>query len=97
VGSIVATVLWLAGSLLFSIYIDNFGKVGKTYGSFAAVVTLMLWLFLTAYVILIGAEINAESESQTAEDSTEAPDEPMGQRGAYHADHVAGGEEVGRP
>ncbi len=91
IGSIAATLLWLVGSILFSVYIENFAKFGKTYGSFSAVVTLMLWLFLTAYIILLGAEINSESEHQTARDSTQGPDEPIGQRGAYHADHVADG------
>lgn len=92
-GALVSTVLWLAGSALFSLYIENFNSVSKTYGPFTAVVTLMLWLFLTAYIILLGAEINSESEMQTERDSTHGPSEPMGQRGAYAADHVVGGEE----
>ncbi len=88
-GSLVAALLWLIGSALFSVYIDNFGSMSKTYGPFAAVVTLMLWLFLTAYIVLLGAEINSESELQTRRDSTKGPSEPMGSRGAYVADHVA--------
>jgi membrane protein len=56
-------------------------------------VVLMLWFFLTAYAILLGAEINSESEYQTARDSTVGPEKPMGSRGAYHADHVVGGED----
>ncbi len=89
-GSIVATLLWLGGSMLFSLYVDNFGNFDNTYGSFAAIVVLMLWFFLTAFIILLGGEINSETEHQTATDTTVGPDEPMGQRGAFHADHVAG-------
>ena len=89
-GSVIATMLWLAGSFLFSWYVDNFGKFGNTYGSFAAIIILMLWFWLTAFIVLLGAEINSEMEHQTGVDTTTGPDEPMGQRGAYHADHVAG-------
>ena len=61
-GAVIATFLWLAGSILFSYYISNFGNYDKMYGSFAAVIILMLWFFITAYVILLGAEINSEIE-----------------------------------
>lgn len=88
-GAGVATVLWLAGSLLFSWYVSNFGSYSSTYGSFAAVIILLLWLFLTAFIILIGAEINAEMEHQTLRDSTVGQTKPRGERGAWHADHVA--------
>lgn len=88
-GSVIATLLWLAGSLLFTLYVNNFGSFDETYGSFAAVIILMLWFFLTAFVILLGAEINSEMEHQTRKDTTVGKDKPMGQRGAYHADHVA--------
>lgn len=88
VGAITATVLWLIGSVLFSIYVENFGSMSKTYGPFAAVVTLMLWLFLSAFIVLLGGEINSESEHQTRKDSTEGHADPMGQRDAYHADRV---------
>lgn len=91
-GSVVATVLWLLGSLLFTLYVNQFGNFDATYGSVAAVIILMLWFFLTAFIILLGAEINSELEHQTAYDSTTGPDEPMGQRGAWHADHVADSE-----
>jgi membrane protein len=89
-GAIIATVLWLAGSLLFSLFVNNFGRLDETYGSFAAVITLMLWFFLTAYIVLLGAEVNSEMEHQTRRDTTTGEDKPMGQRGGYHADHVAG-------
>lgn len=89
-GSLVATLLWLLGSLGFGWYIESFGNMSKTYGGVAAIVVLMLWFFITAFAILLGAEINAESEHQTTRDSTIGPERPLGQRGAWHADHVAG-------
>lgn len=89
-GAVIATLLWLGGSALFSLYVDNFGSYAKTYGSLASVVILMLWFYLTVFIVLLGAEINSEMEHQTATDTTTGPDEPMGERGAFHADHVAG-------
>lgn len=86
VGAVVGTVLWLAGSAVFALYANRFGTFNETYGSLSAVVVLLLWLFLTAYAILLGAEINSEMESQTARDSTEGPRRPMGERGAHAAD-----------
>lgn len=85
-GSVTATVLWIIASGLFAFYVANFGKYDETYGSVGAVVILMMWLYLTVYVILLGAELNAELEHQTAKDSTEQAPKPMGQRGAYVAD-----------
>lgn len=88
-GAVIATLLWLLASFLFSWYMNNFGSFDKMYGSFAAVVMLMLWFFLTGFFILLGAEINAELEHQTREDTTTGTDQPLGERGAYYADHVA--------
>ena len=85
-GAIVAAVTWVIGSLLFSLYTANFGKYNQTYGSLGAVVILLLWLFLTSLVVILGAEINAELERQTARDTTEGRDEPMGARNATAAD-----------
>ena len=87
-GSIVATVLWLIGSGLFSLYAANFGKYEDTYGALGGVVVVMLWLFLTAYVIVLGAELNAESERQTAQDTTTGRRRPLGAREAAAADTV---------
>jgi len=87
-GAIVATVVWVIGSALFSFYAANFGKYNETYGSLGAVVVVMLWLFLTGFAIIFGAEINAELERQTARDTTEGPEQPMGERGAEPADTV---------
>lgn len=89
VGSAIAAIIWLAGSGAFSYFVANFGNYDKTYGSVAAVVILMLWLYLTSFVVLLGAEINSEVELQTAMDTTTGEPKPMGRRGAYHADHVA--------
>lgn len=85
-GAAIATVLWLGGSALFSLYVADFGSYDKTYGSIAAVVVLMMWLYVSSFAVLIGAEINAETEHQTACDSTTGPPEPMGRRGAVMAD-----------
>lgn len=71
-GAALATLLWLIGSALFSLYVTRFGDYNKTYGSMGAVVILMTWLLLTAYVVLIGAEINSEMERQAGSD----PDSP---------------------
>lgn len=89
VGSLVAASIWIVASLGFSFFVANFANYDKTYGSLAAVVVLMLWLFLSCFVVLLGAEINSEMELQTAEDTTVGKDRPMGERDAYHADHVA--------
>jgi membrane protein len=88
-GSLVATALWIVGSILFSLYVNNFGSYNKTYGTIAGVVVLMLWLYLTSYIVLLGAEINAESERQTLQDTTRGEPAEMGERGAAAADEVA--------
>ncbi|WBQ08293.1 YihY/virulence factor BrkB family protein [Kribbella sp. CA-293567] len=87
-GAMVATVIWLVASIGFSIYVETFGNYAKTYGSLAAVVILMLWLWLTAYAVLLGAEINAEAEQQTAKDTTKGEPRPLGERNAVKADSV---------
>jgi membrane protein len=85
-GAVGAAALWVIGSLVFSLYTANFAKYNETYGSLGAVVVLLLWLFLTALVVILGAEINCELERQTAKDSTEGPPQPMGARRAVAAD-----------
>jgi membrane protein len=85
-GALVALVLWLLGSIGFSWYVDNFGKYNQTYGALAAVIILLLWLFLSAFAVLLGAEFDAESERQTARDTTTGPERPLGQRDAEVAD-----------
>jgi membrane protein len=88
-GAIIATVLWVLGSGLFSLYVNNFGSYNKTYGTLAGIIVFLLWLYLTSYIILLGAEINAEAEKQTAADTTVGDPVPMGQRRAVAADTVA--------
>lgn len=87
-GSAAATVLWLAASALFSWYAANFGTFNQTYGSLGAVVGFMTWLWISAIVILLGAELNAEMEHQTARDTTAGRPKPLGVRGAEMADTV---------
>jgi membrane protein len=85
-GAAVATVLWILGSIAFSVYVSNFGSYDKTYGSLGGVVVLLTWLYLTAFFALLGAMINAQSERQTRRDSTIGPPKPMGMREAWAAD-----------
>jgi membrane protein len=87
-GAVGATVLWIIGSLLFSWYVSNFGSYNETYGSLAAVVVLMLWFWVSALIVLLGAEWNAETEHQTGTDTTTGDERPLGERGAYVADTV---------
>ena len=85
-GAIVATVLWLAASAAFSIYTANFGRYNETYGALGAIVVVMLWLWIGALAVIIGAEMNGEMERQTAADTTEGRGKPLGKRDAYVAD-----------
>ena len=87
-GSVVASILWLAGSYLLSIYLENFANYDAVYGTLGAAVGLMMWLWLSAIAVLFGAELNAEIEHQTARDTTIGPPKPLGTRGATMADTV---------
>lgn len=91
-GAVVATVLWLLGSVAFSVYVTHFNSYDKTYGSLGGVVIMLTWLYLSAFVALFGAIINAQSERQTVADSTVGGPKPLGARRAYAADTV--GEET---
>jgi len=88
VGSVSAAILWLAGSALLSWYLANVADYDATYGSLGAAIGLMMWLWLSAIVILLGAELNSEIEHQTARDSTVGTEKPLGRRGAVMADTV---------
>jgi membrane protein len=85
-GAALATVLWILGSLGLSAYVENFGAFHETYGALGAVAILLLWFFLSAFVVLLGAEVNAEAERQTRKDSTTGQPQQMGDRGAFAAD-----------
>jgi len=88
VGSVFAAVTWLVGSALFSWYLSNFANYDATYGSLGTGIGLMMWLWISVIVVLVGGEINAELEHQTAEDTTTPPEKPLGERGATMADTV---------
>jgi membrane protein len=88
-GSLCATLLWLLASVLFSFYVQHLASYDATYGPLGAVVGVMMWFYVSALAVMVGAELNAELELQTVHDSTEAPEKPIGERGAYVADHVA--------
>lgn len=88
-GGGVAAVLWVLGSIGFSYYVSHFGTYNKTYGSLGAVVGFMTWLWLSATIVLVGAEVNAEMEHQTERDTTTGPETAPGHRGATKADQVA--------
>jgi membrane protein len=87
-GSAFAAVSWLAASALFSWYAASFGSFNKTYGSLGAVIGFMTWMWLSVIVILMGAKLNAETEHQTASESTVGEPKPLGRRGAKMADTV---------
>ena len=84
--------MWLLATLGFGFYASRFGDYNATYGSLGAVVVLLLWLYVSAYAILLGAELNAETERQTSIDSTVGRPKPMGQRGATVADMLPPGK-----
>lgn len=85
-GALVATALWIAGSIGFSVYVANFASYDETYGTLGGVVVLLTWLYLSAFCVLAGAEINAQSERQTRQDTTKGEPRPMGERDAHAAD-----------
>lgn len=88
VGAFIATLLWIAASIGFTVYVQNFSNYNETYGAIGSVIILILWFYISAFVVLLGAEINAEMEHQTEVDSTVGEEKPMGERGAYVADTV---------
>jgi membrane protein len=88
VGSVFASVTWLAGSALLSFYLANYANYDATYGSLGAAIGLMIWMWMSTIVVLFGAELNSEIEHQTAADSTEGGGKPLGKRGAKVADTV---------
>jgi len=87
-GSVVDALLWIAASMLFSWYVATFDSYNKTYGSLGAAIGFMVWLWISAVIVLLGGELYAEMEHQTARDTTEGAAKPLGARGAMMADHV---------
>ncbi|MCL3881452.1 YihY/virulence factor BrkB family protein [Marivita sp. GX14005] len=94
VGAVLACVAWLIASAGFAFYVANFGSYNESFGALAGVVVLLMWFWISAYVILIGAEVNAEMEAQTREDTTQGAEKPMGERDAVKADYL--GEAAGK-
>ncbi|TGN44467.1 YihY/virulence factor BrkB family protein [Paracoccus liaowanqingii] len=92
VGAVSATALWILGTMAFSVYAQNFGSYTETYGTLGGVIILLTWMWLSAFVVLAGAELNAETEQQTAQDTTTGAPEPMGQRDAVKADTPPSGK-----
>jgi membrane protein len=91
-GAIIGTLLWIIGSLILTVYVQNFDKLEDLYGRISALIILMIWLNITSFAILFGAQLNAELEHQTEHDTTQGKERPMGERNAHFADHVAGEE-----
>ncbi|WP_442928873.1 YihY/virulence factor BrkB family protein [Modestobacter sp. VKM Ac-2980] len=85
-GSTVATLLWLATTLGFFAYVERLGTYHTTYGGLAGVAISMVWLWVTVFLIIVGAAVNAETERETTHDSTVGPEQPLGERGAVVAD-----------
>ena len=96
-GSLMFAGVWILLTLGFGFYVSNFGNYGATYGSLSAIVVLLTWLYLSSYVLLFAAELNSEIEHQTAKDTTDAAEKPLGARGAWSADHVAAGSTEADP
>ena len=88
VGSVFAAVTWIVASFLFSWYLSNFANYNATYGSLGAAVGVMIWLWISTTVMLLGAELNAEIEHQTARIRPSARTSLLGARGAVMADTV---------
>ena len=88
VGTLVAALLWIAGSSALSWYLQNFGNYNATYGSLGAAIGLMMWMWMSAIIVLCGAELNSEIEHQTAVDTTVGHPKPLGARGAVMADSL---------
>ena len=83
-GVIAATILWIVGSILFTVYVYHFGNYNKTYGSLSALLILLIWMWLSAFAVLFGAEINGEAERQTRRDTTVGASSPMGRQGSEY-------------
>lgn len=87
-GAVFSTLLWLAASILFSYYLETFADYQATYGALGALIGFMVWTWISVIALIVGAELNAELEHQTARDTTTGAPLPMGERGAYVADTI---------
>lgn len=87
-GAFVACAFWVMGSFGFSSYVQSFGSYNETFGALGGVIILLTWMWLSAFILLLGALLDAEMEAQTKRDSTIGPERPLGERGAVKADTV---------
>jgi membrane protein len=87
-GAAFSAVAWLAASVAVSFYLGNIADYNATYGTLGALIGFMVWTWISVIIVIVGAEINAELEHQTARDSTTGRPKPLGARGAYMADTV---------
>jgi len=85
-GALIAGVIWVVASVGFAVYASTSGSYSKTYGALAGVIVLLMWLYITAYIVLLGAEVNAEAERQTMADTTVGPPLAKGERRAVASD-----------
>lgn len=86
-GAAAAGLIWMIASIAFSIYLENFNAYNATFGSLGAVAALLMWFWLSAFAVCIGAELNAQVELFTTVDTTIDAPAAAGRRGAYVADH----------
>lgn len=86
VGAVTGCLMWIVASAGFAFYVSNFGSYNESFGTLAGVIVLLMWFWISAFIILLGAELNAELEAQTRVDTTQGHDEPMGERDAEKAD-----------
>lgn len=87
-GATIACTAWVLASTAFAFYVSNFGTYNETFGTLGGVVVLLMWFWISAFIVLLGAELNAETEAQTRRDTTTGPRAPMGERGAVKADQL---------
>lgn len=87
-GAVAACIIWLIGSAGFAFYVANFGAYNESFGALGGVVVLLMWLWISAFIVMLGAELNAEMEAQTRYDTTVGRDQPMGDRDAEKADRL---------
>lgn len=88
VGSVTATLSWIVSCIGFSYYVETFGTYNETFGALGGVAILLTWMWISAFMVMVGAQINAELEFATLADSTVGEDRARGQRGAFVADNI---------
>jgi membrane protein len=87
-GAAIAATLWILSSIGFAVYVRQASSYGETYGALGGVVIMLMWFYISGFVVILGAEINSEMERQTVKDTTDGVPKPIGERGAFSADTV---------